>query len=121
MDKREQKLIDYFEKSDWQLSFKHNSCYKNFDNFEMRISNHSAETKHHDLSDNSFLLINIESSRYAFIKVIENFVPKVLNQLEQIDLKKYRFINITRNRMNCFLKGYKTKKEVIKITSQKEM
>ena len=107
-------LSDYFENSDWCISSHLDSCYKNFDDFELRISNHSAEYVH-DLTGQTGLLINIKGSKLKFIKIIENDVPLVLKQLKKLSLDKYRFINIIGNNINCYLKNYKTKKDVFKL------
>lgn len=108
-------LENIFEKEypEWQLSTMKDSCYCDYDQFEIRISNHSAEYKH-DIQ-NGYLIINIKGSKLDFPKIIDNVVPKVLNQLQDIDLTKYRFINIINNRIDLYYKKFKTKKDSISI------
>lgn len=95
----------------WQLSAMKDSCYRDYGNFEIRISNHSAEYKH-DIQ-NGYLIVNIKGSKLDFPKIIDNVVPKVLNDLRRVNLQKYRFINVINNRIDLYYKGFKTKKDSI--------
>lgn len=99
------------QKEDWKLSMNMDSCYKKFDNFELRISNHSADNQYHDLNGDD-LIVNVKKSKLEFASFIKNDLDNLLSRLNELDLKKYRFVNINGNRINCFLKGFKTKKEV---------
>ena len=107
-------LSNYFDNSDWDISAPLDSCYKNFGNYEIRISNHSAEYVH-DLSGKTGLLVNIKGSKLDFIDIINNKVPIVIKFLNKLPLNKYRFINIFYNNVNCYYKGFKTKKDIFQI------
>lgn len=104
-----------FESLDgWCLSSMKDSAYKNYDNYQVRLSNHSADNKYHDL-ENGYLIVNIKSSKLNFINIIENHLDTILEKIDNLDLNKYRFINATNldKDIKCYLKGYKTKKDVI--------
>lgn len=108
-------LEEAFELLDgWCLSSMKDSAYKNYDNYQVRLSNHSADNKYHDLK-NGYLIINIKSSKLNFINIIENHLNSILEKIDTLDLNKYRFINATNldKDIKCYLKGYKTKKDVI--------
>lgn len=70
--------------------------------------------QYHDLFDteNNYLLINIQASKLQFKDVIDNELSNILTTIYQLDLSKYRFINVTKQNINCFYKNYKTKKDV---------
>lgn len=99
---------------DWYLSIMKDSAYKNYDNYQVRLSNHSADNKYHNL-ENGYLIVNIKSSKLNFINIIENHLDSILEKIDKLDLKQYRFINATNldKDIKCYLKGYKTKKDVI--------
>ena len=71
-----------------------------------------ADNQYHDLFDteNSYLLVNIQASKLHFKDVIDNELSNILKTIHQLDLSKYRFINVSKQNINCFYKGYKTKK-----------
>lgn len=108
-------LEQVFDELDgWILSSKMDSAYKNFDNYEVRLSNHSADNQYHDLQ-NGFLIVNVKASKLNFVDIIENKLDKILEKVDKLELDKYRFINVnlSNKAISCFYKGYKTKKEVI--------
>lgn len=104
-----------FESLDgWCLSSMKDSAYKNFDKYQVRLSNHSADNKYHDL-ENGFLIVNIKASKLNFVNIIENHLDSILEKINNLELDKYRFINATNldKDIKCYLKGYKTKKDTI--------
>lgn len=108
-------LEQAFEKLDgWYLSSMKDSAYKDFGNYEVRLSNHSADNQYHNLEKGK-LIVNIKASKLNFIDIIENHLDKIIEKVESLDLDKYRFINATNleHDIKCFYKGYKTKKDVI--------
>lgn len=107
-----EKLFDSLD--GWYLSSMKDSAYKNYDNYQVRLSNHSADNKYHDL-ENGYLIVNIKSSKLNFINIIENHLDTILEKIDNLDPNKYRFINATNldKDIKCYLKGYKTKKDVI--------
>lgn len=110
-----EELENAFENLDgWHLSNMMDSAYKNFDNYQVRLSNHSADNKYHDL-ENGYLIVNIKASKLHFVDIIENKLDKILEKVDKLELDKYRFINATNleHDIKCYLKGYKTKKEVV--------
>ena len=110
-----EELENAFDNLDgWHLSNMMDSAYKNFDNYQVRLSNHSADNKYHDL-ENGYLIDNVKASKLNFVYIIENKLDKILEKVDKLDLDKYRFINATNleHDIKCYLKGYKTKKEVV--------
>ena len=110
-----EELENAFDNLDgWHLSNMMDSAYKNFDNYQVRLSNHSADNKYHDL-ENGYLIVNVKASKLNFVDIIENKLDKILEKVDNLDLDKYRFINANNleNDIKCNLKGYKTKKEVV--------
>lgn len=97
--------------ADWSLSSMKDSAYKYFGDFEIRLSNHNANNQYHDL-ENGTLLINVKLSKLHFIEFIENELDSLLKKLNNIELTKYRFINVVDTHINCFYKEFKTKKDV---------
>lgn len=96
----------------WSLSSAKDSAYKQFDNYQVRLSNHSADNQYHDL-ENGQLIINIKASKLDFVKIIKTQLNEILEKINELDLEKYRFINVTKSNINCYYKGYKTKKDTI--------
>lgn len=98
----------------WSLSSMKDSAYKDFGKYEIRLSNHSAENKYHDIN-NGRLIVNIKASKLNFVDIIENKLDKVIEKIDNLDLDKYRFINATNmeHDIKCYYKGFKTKKDVI--------
>ena len=41
-----------------------------------------------------------------------NKVAEIVEKINKLDLTKYRFINVINGNLNCYIKGFKTKKEV---------
>ncbi|EMC43571.1 anti-CRISPR protein AcrIIA5 [Streptococcus mutans] len=99
---------------DWNLSSMKDSAYKDYDKFEVRLSNHSADNQYHNLQDGK-LIINIKASKMNFVWIIENKLDAILEKVNKLDLSKYRFINATSldHDIKCYYKNYKTKKDVI--------
>lgn len=111
-----EKLDEEIEKLDWSLSSKKDSCYKWFDNYKVRLSNHSADNQYHDL-ENGELIINIKASKLNFANIIQNDLEKILKVVDEQDLTQFRFINVTGvdGNVNFFYKGFKTKKMTISL------
>lgn len=110
-----EELEQAFENLDgWYLSSMKDSAYKDFGKYEIRLSNHSADNKYHDL-ENGHLIVNVKASKLNFVDIIENKIDKIIEKIETLDLDKYRFINATKmeNDIKCYYKGFKTKKDVI--------
>lgn len=99
----------------WSLSTMKDSAYKTMDNYTIRLSNHSANNQYHDIFDSNKLLVNIKASKLDFIDVINNKLSDVLNIIDTLDLSNYRFVNVLNGRIDCYLKDYKTKKDVFKL------
>lgn len=111
-----QDLENYLQSTEYSYSSTLDSIYKNYPDFELRLSNHSANNQYHDIYNSNNLLVNVRCSKLAYREYIEKKVPVILNLLKTLDLSKYRFINIIDNQVNCYLKSYKTKKEKFSIT-----
>lgn len=111
-----EKLDEEIEELDWSLSSKKDSCYKWFDNYKVRLSNHSADNKYHDLEE-GFLIVNIKASKLNFANIIKNDLEKILKVVDEQDLTQFRFINVTGidGNINFFYKGFKTKKMTISL------
>ena len=111
MDELEQA---FDELDGWILSSKMDSAYKNFDNYEVRLSNHSADNQYHDL-ENGRLIVNVRASKLNFLSVIQSQLDEILAKVDKLPLSYYRFINVNlaNKSISCFYKGYKTKKDVI--------
>lgn len=111
-----EKLDEEIEKLDWSLSSKKDSCYKWFDNYKVRLSNHSADNKYHDLEE-GFLIVNIKASKLNFANIIQNDLEKILKVIDEQDLTQFRFVNVTGidGNINFFYKGFKTKKMTISL------
>ena len=105
-------LSSYFNnKSDWTISTHLDSCYCDYPKYTIRLSNHSADNQYHDLNGTNGLLVNIRCRKLDFIDTIENKIPEIVKQLDKLPLQKYRFINIVNNKINCFYRNFKTKKD----------
>lgn len=111
MDELEQA---FDELDGWILSSKMDSAYKNFDNYEVRLSNHSVDNQYHDL-ENGRLIVNVRASKLNFLSVIQSQLDEILAKVDKLPLSDYRFINVNlaNKSISCFYKGYKTKKDVI--------
>lgn len=108
-----EELQQTFDKlEDWSISSKLDSAYRYYDRFEVRLSNHSADNQYHDL-ENGRLIVNIKASKLEFVQLIEGGkVDEIVERVNALELDKYRFINVTNGNINCYIKGFKTKKEV---------
>lgn len=106
-----QDLENYLQSTDFSYSSSLDYIYKNYQDFELRLSNHSADNKYHDIYTSSTLIVNVRCSKLAYREYIEKKVPIILNLLKTLDLTKYRYINIVNEQVNCYLKDYKTNKE----------
>ena len=51
---------------DWNLSSMKDSAYKDYDKYEVRLSNHSADNQYQNLQDGK-LIINIKASKMNFV------------------------------------------------------
>ena len=91
------------------------STYKLYPTFELRLSNHSADNQYHNLIDAKRITVNVKCSKLDFISIIENKIESIVQFIETLEIEKYRFINIVDGKVNCYLKNYKTKKEVFEI------
>ena len=100
----------------WNISSHLDSAYKMYEDYQIRLSNHSADNHYHNLED-GFLLVNVKMSKLNFVRYIDNDLENLIKLLNTLDLNKYRFINVVDGNANCFLKGYKTKKEVYCVES----
>ena len=70
------------------------SAYKNYDYYQVRLSNHSADNQYHDIYE-GYLIVNIKASKQDFVWLIENYLDHLLSYIDTLDLSKYRFINVT--------------------------
>ena len=71
-----------------------------------------ADNQYHDL-ENGRLIVNIKASKLDFVPFIESGkVAEIVEKINKLDLTKYRFINVINGNLNCYIKGFKTKKEV---------
>lgn len=109
-------LENYLQSTDYSYSSSLDSIYKNYPDFELRLSNHSADNKYHNIYTSPTLLVNVRCSKLAYREYIEKKVPVILNLLSTLDLSKYRYINIVNDQVNCYLKSFKTKKEKFSIS-----
>lgn len=96
----------------WCLSIRKNSCWCDYGEFLITISNRSANYR---FQQSDYLEVYINGSKLDFPKIIDNIVPKVLKRLQNVDLTKYRFINVINDRIDLYYKGFKTKKVSISI------
>lgn len=106
---------NFDELKGWELSSMKDSAYKQTANYTIRLSNHSADNSYHDIYNGDILLLNIKASKLDFINVINNKLSDVTKIVDTLDLNNYRFINVLNGRIDCYLKGYKTKKDVFKL------
>lgn len=108
-----EELQEAFENmQDWSISSALDSAYKSYEKFELRLSNHSANNQYHNL-ENGHLIVNIKASKLDFVKLIKSGkVDEFVKKINKLDLPRYRFINVVNGNLNCYVKGFKTKKEV---------
>lgn len=100
----------------WSISSHLDSAYKNYDYYQVRLSNHSADNQYHDIHE-GYLIVNIKASKQDFVEIIEHRLSGILAKIDSLDLSLYRFINVTNggSRLTCFYKGFKTKRDVIEV------
>lgn len=111
-------LAKIFKKKypEWQLSIRKNSCWHSYESFLVEISNRSANYR---CRQDYGLVVYINGSKLDFPNIIDNVVPKILKRLQDVDLTKYRFINVINNRIDLYYNGFKTKKVSISIDETK--
>ena len=106
-------LESYFDSlEDWSISSHLDSVYKLYPTFELRLSNHSADNQYHNLIDAKRITVNVKCSKLDFISIIENKTESIVQFIKTLEIEKYRFINIVDSKANCYLRNYKTKKDV---------
>lgn len=94
---------------DWSVSSRMDSCYKDYKQFTVRLSNHSIDNQYHNIHGGK-LYVNIKASKLDFPTVIRIKLPEVLKALQSVDLEKYRLISVNQDRITLFYKNFKTKK-----------
>ena len=111
-------LAKIFKKKypEWQLSIRKNSCWHSYESFLVEISNSSANYRRRQ---DYGLVVYINGSKLDFPNIIDNVVPKILKRLQDVDLTKYRFINVINDRIDLYYKVFKTKKVSISIDETK--
>lgn len=108
-------IKEYFaDNPSWSISCHLDSAYRYYERFQLRLSNHSADNMYHDLKNSERLLVNVKCSKLDFVSIIENKIESIVQFIETLEIEKYRFINIIDNKANCYLRNYKTKKDVFK-------
>lgn len=110
------KAFDELAQYGWSISSHLDSAYKNYDCYQVRLSNHSADNQYHDIYE-GYLIVNIKVSKQDFVEIIEHRLSGILAKVDTLDLSSYHFINVTNNgrRLTCYYKGYKTKKDVFEV------
>ena len=107
---------EFAQLPDWIISSALDSCYKQYDQFRLRLSNHSADNPYHDLQ-NGQLLVNYKASKLQFLTLIKSGeIDEVAQKINKLDLANYRFINIVNSKANCYYKNYKTKKDIFELS-----
>lgn len=106
--------FDLLAQDGWSISSHLDSAYKNYDYYQVRLSNHSADNQYHDIHE-GYLIVNIKASKQDFVDIIEHRLSSVLAKVDTLDLSLYRFINVTNygRKLTCYYKGFKTKKDII--------
>lgn len=106
--------FDELSQYGWFISSHLDSAYKNYDYYQVRLSNHSADNQYHDTHE-GYLIVNVKASKQDFVWLIKNYLDHLLSYLDTLDLSKYRFINVTNRgkKITCYYRGFKTKKDVI--------
>lgn len=106
---------EFTQLPDWIISSTLDSCYKRYDQFRLRLSNHSADNCYHDLQ-NGQLLVNYKVSKLDFLMLIKSGeIDEIAQKISKLDLDNYRFINIVNSKVSCYYKNYKTKKDVFEL------
>ena len=108
--------FDELSQYGWSISSHLDSAYKNYDYYQVRLSNHSADNQYHDIHE-GYLIVSVKASKQDFVEIIEHKLSGILSKVDALGLSLYRFINVTNNgsRLTCYYKGYKTKKDVIEV------
>ena len=106
--------FDELSQYGWSISSHLDSAYKNYDYYQVRLSNHSADNQYHDIYE-GYLIVNIKASKQDFVWLIENYLDHLVSYIDTLDLSKYRFINVTNRgkKITCYYRDFKTKKDVI--------
>lgn len=107
------RVFDELSQFGWSISSHLDSAYKNYDYYQVRLSNYSADNQYHDIHE-GYLIVNIKASKQDFVNLIENYLSDLLSYLDTLDLSLYRFINVTNKgkRITCYYKNFKSKKDV---------
>lgn len=115
MEELEQSF-DLLAQDGWSISNRLDSAYKNYDYYQVRLSNHSADNQYHDIHE-GYLIVNIKASKQDFVEVINYRLSGILANVDSLNLSLYRFINVTDSgrKLTCYYKGFKTKKDIIKL------
>ena len=96
-------IKEYFDDNpSWSISYHLDSAYRYYEQFQLRLSNHSADNMYHDLNSSERLLVNIKCSKLEFISTIENKVITIVRFLNIFELDKKKFINIVVNNVNFY-------------------
>lgn len=108
--------FDELSQHGWSISSHLDSAYKNYDYYQVRLSNHSADNQYHDIHE-GYLIVNVKASKQDFVELIEHRLSGILAKVDSLDLNLYRFINVTNrgSRMTCYYRGFKTKKDVYEV------
>ena len=108
--------FDELSHDGWSISSHLDSAYKNYDYYQVRLSNHSADNQYHDIHE-GYLIVNVKASKQDFVEIIEHRLSGILAKVDSLDLSLYRFINVTNSgsRLTCYYKGFKTKKDVFEV------
>lgn len=109
-------IHEYGHYLDYKHGNKASESYSLEDNFEHIITAYSNNFKIISKKKEDDLLTRLmKASKLNFVDIIENKLDKILEKVDKLDLDKYRFINATNleHDIKCYLKGYKTKKEVV--------
>ena len=108
--------FDELSQYGWSISSHLDSAYKNYDYYQVRLSNHSADNQYHDIYE-GYLIVNIKASKQDFVTIIEHKLSGILAKVDTLDLSLYRFYQYNQygSRLTCYYKGFKTKKDVFEV------
>ena len=108
--------FDELSQFGWSISSHLDSTYKNYDYYQVRLSNHSADNHYHDIHE-GYLIVNIKASKQDFVEIIKHRLSGILAKVDTLNLSLYRFINVTNggSRLTCYYRGFKTKKDVYEV------
>ena len=88
--------FDELSQYGWSISSHLDSAYKNYDYYQVCLSNHSVDNQYHDIHE-GYLIVNIKASKQDFVEIIEHRLGGILAKVDSLDLSLYRFINVTNN------------------------